>query len=116
MAGAKWKLNNLTAILDRNNLQNDYTVDEVMPIEPVADKWQAFGWNVLQIDGHNMEAIVNALEKAISFKEAPTMIIAGTIKGKGVSFMENVCEWHGKAPAIDEASQAIEEIRRCISE
>ena len=116
MAGAKWKLNNLTAILDRNNLQNDYTVDEVMPIEPVADKWQAFGWNVLEIDGHNMEAIVNALEKAKSVKEAPTMIIANTVKGKGVSFMENVCEWHGKAPAQDEATQALKEIRRCISE
>ena len=116
MAGAKWKLNNLTAILDRNNLQNDSAVDDVMPIEPVADKWQAFGWNVLEIDGHNMEAIVQALDKAQSCKEAPTMIIANTVKGKGVSFMENVCEWHGKAPAKDEATQALEEIRRCISE
>jgi transketolase len=116
MAGAKWKLDNLTAVLDRNNLQNDNAVDDVMPIEPVADKWQAFGWNVLEIDGHNMEAIVQAFEKAQSFKEAPTMIIANTVKGKGVSFMENVCEWHGKAPAKDEAAQALEEIRRCISE
>ena len=116
MSGAKWKLDNLTAILDRNNLQNDYAVDEVMPIEPVSDKWQAFGWNVLEIDGHDMKAVVNALEAARSFKEAPTMIIANTVKGKGVSFMENVCEWHGKAPAQDEADQALEEIRRCISE
>jgi transketolase len=116
MAGAKWKLDNLTAILDRNNLQNDYAVDEVMPIEPVADKWRAFGWNVVEIDGHRMKEIVEALEGAKSFKGAPTMIIANTIKGKGVSFMENVCEWHGKAPRQEEAEQALEEIRRCISE
>jgi transketolase len=116
MAAAKWKLDNLTAILDYNNLQNDYAVDEVMPIEPVADKWQAFGWNVLEIDGHNMEQVVEALEGAKSFKGAPTMVVASTVKGKGVSFMENVCEWHGKAPVQNEADQALEEIRRCISE
>lgn len=116
MAGAKWKLDNLTAFMDRNNLQNDYAVDEVMPIEPVADKWRAFGWHVLEIDGHNMEAIVNAVEAAQAYKSGPTMIIANTIKGKGVSFMENVCEWHGKAPARDEADQALDEIRRCFSE
>jgi transketolase len=102
--------------MDCNNLQNDSYVDQTMPIEPIADKWQAFGWNVLEIDGHDMKAVVNALEAARSFKEAPTMIIANTVKGKGVSFMENVCEWHGKAPAQDEADQALEEIRRCISE
>ena len=116
MSGAKWKLDNLTAILDRNHLQNDYCVNEVMPIEPVADKWRAFGWNVVEIDGNNMEAIVTALERAKAFKEAPTMIIANTVKGKGVSFMENVCDWHGKAPAQDEAAQALKEIRRCFSE
>ena len=116
MAAAKWKLDNLTAILDYNNLQNDYAVDEVMPIDPVADKWQAFGWNVMEIDGHNMEQVVEALEGAKTFKGMPTMIIANTVKGKGVSFMENVCEWHGKAPAQDEADQALEEIRRCFSE
>jgi len=116
MAAAKWKLDNLTAILDYNNLQNDYAVDEVMPIDPVADKWQAFGWNVMEIDGHNMEQVVEALEGAKTFKGMPTMIIANTVKGKGVSFMENVCEWHGKAPAQDEADQALEEIRRCIRE
>lgn len=116
MAAAKWKLDNLTAILDYNNLQNDYAVNEVMPIDPVGDKWQAFGWNVMEIDGHNMEQVVEALEGAKTFKGMPTMIIANTVKGKGVSFMENVCEWHGKAPAQDEANQALEEIRRCIRE
>ncbi len=116
MSGAKWKLDNLTAIMDRNNLQNDSYVDKLMPIEPAADKWRAFGWNTVEIDGHSMEEIVTALEGAKSFKGAPTMIIANTIKGKGVSYMENVCEWHGKAPCREEADRALEEIRRCSCE
>jgi transketolase len=113
MSGAKWKLDNLTAILDHNNLQNDDCVDTEMPIEPVTDKWRAFGWHVVEIDGHDMEAIVEALENAKSFQGMPTIIIAHTIKGKGVSFMENVVDWHGKAPCKEEAVQALEEIRRC---
>jgi transketolase len=116
MAGAKWKLDNLTAVLDRNHLQNDDCVDDLMPIEPIADKWCAFGWNVVEIDGHKMEAIVEALEAAKLHKGSPTIIIAHTIKGKGVSFMENVCEWHGKAPCQEEADNAIDEIRRFSSE
>jgi transketolase len=113
MASAKWKLDNLTAILDHNNLQNDDCVADEMPIEPVADKWRAFGWHVIEIDGHNMKEIVEALEGAKTFKGMPTIIIARTIKGKGVSFMENVVDWHGKAPCREEAEQALEEIRRC---
>jgi transketolase len=113
MSGAKWKLDNLIAILDHNNLQNDDCVDIEMPIEPVTDKWRAFGWYVVEIDGHDMEAIVEALENAKSFQGMPTIIIAHTIKGKGVSFMENVVDWHGKAPCKEEAAQALEEIRRC---
>ena len=113
MSGAKWKLDNLTAILDHNNLQNDDCVDTEMPIEPVTDKWRAFGWHVVEIDGHDMEAIVEALKNAKSFQGMPTIIIAHTIKGKGVSFMENVVDWHGKAPCKEEAVQALEEIRRC---
>ncbi len=116
MSGSKWKLDNLTAIMDRNNLQNDSYVDKLMPIEPAADKWRAFGWNTVEIDGHSMEEIVTALEGAESFKGAPTMIIANTVKGKGVSYMENVCEWHGKAPCREEADRALEEIRRCSCE
>ncbi len=116
MAAAKWKVDNLTAILDRNHLQNDDCVDDLMPIEPVADKWRAFGWNLLEIDGHQMDAIVEALEAAKSHKGSPTMIIAHTVKGKGVSFMENVCEWHGKAPGEEEADKALNEIRRCSCE
>jgi transketolase len=116
MAAAKWNMDNLIAILDRNNLQNDYCVDDEMPIEPIGDKWTSFGWNVLEIDGHDMPQIVGALNKAMDHKGSPTMIIARTVKGKGVSYMENVADWHGKAPCIEEAEQALEEIRRCMCE
>lgn len=116
MAAAKWKLDNLTAVLDRNNLQNDYYVDELMPIEPLADKWRAFGWNTVEIDGHNMEEIVPALEDAKAFQGSPTIVIASTVKGKGVSYMENVCEWHGRAPTREQADRALDDIRRCSHE
>ena len=116
MSAPRWNLDNLTVILDRNNLQNDYYVDDLMPIEPIADKWRAFGWNVLEIDGHDMQAVVAALETAKVFENQPTIIIARTIKGKGVSYMENMCEWHGKAPSEEQAEQALNEIRRCSSE
>jgi transketolase len=112
MAASKWKLDNLTAILDYNHLQNDDSVDKVMPIDPLIDKWKAFGWHVIEIDGHNMKEIVDALEAAKAFKGMPTMIVANTVKGKGVSFMENVCEWHGKAPCQEEADKALAELRR----
>ena len=112
MAAPNFKLDNLTAILDYNHLQNDYSVDDIMPIHPVVDKWQAFGWHVLEIDGHDMAQVVDALEKAKAHQGAPTMIVANTVKGKGVSYMENVCEWHGKAPCQEEADRALEELRR----
>jgi transketolase len=114
MAGAKWKLDNLTAILDRNRLQNDDFVDSTMPVDPVPDKWRAFGWHVIEIDGHNMKEIVSALETAKTIKGKPTIIIAHTVKGKGVSFMENVAMWHGKAPSTEQAQQALEEISQGI--
>jgi len=114
MAGAKWKLDNLTAILDRNRLQNDDFIDDTMPIDPVPDKWLAFNWNVIEIDGHNMEEVVSALEEAKTVKGKPTIIIAHTIKGKGVSFMENVAVWHGKAPSDEQAQQALEEISQQV--
>jgi transketolase len=99
MAAPNFKLDNLTAILDYNHLQNDYSVDDIMPIHPAVDKWQAFGWHV-------------ALEEAKSHQGTPTMIVANTVKGKGVSYMENVCEWHGRAPCQEEADRALEELRR----
>ncbi len=114
MAAAKWKLDNLTAILDRNHLQNDDCVDTEMPVEPLADKWRAFGWEVVEIDGHDMEQIVRTLEWARDFRGRPVMIIAHTIKGKGVSFMENQVVWHGKAPCREEAEQALRELRSCL--
>ncbi len=110
MAGAKWKLDNLTAIVDKNGLQNDAFVADVMPVEPVADKWRAFGWHVIEIDGHNMAQIVAALETTRTVKGQPTVVIARTVKGKGVSFMENVPEWHGKAPNAAQTRQALQEI------
>lgn len=110
MAGAKWKLDNLTAILDLNGLQNDDFVDDTMPIDPVPDKWRAFNWNVIEIDGHNMQEVVSALETAKTVKGKPTIIIAHTVKGKGVSFMENVAAWHGKAPSVEQMEQALAEI------
>lgn len=111
MAAAGFKVDNLTAIMDRNRIQNDDFIDNIMPIEPVADKWRAFGWHVIEIDGHNMAEVVAALETSRSVRGKPTMIIAQTIKGKGVSFMENNPLWHGRAPNTDEARQALREIQ-----
>ena len=110
MSASAKKVDNLTAILDRNRLQNDTFVDDVLPIEPVADKWRAFGWHVVEIDGHDMAAVVQALEAAPTVTGQPTMIIAHTIKGKGVSFMENIPIWHGRPPTAAETQQALQEI------
>ena len=115
MAGAKWKLDNLTAILDRNRIQNDDFIDATMPVDPVPDKWRAFNWHVIEIDGHRMEEILSALETAQTIKGKPTLIIAHTVKGKGVSFMENVPAWHGKAPSRDQAERALAEINQQIA-
>ena len=110
MAAAGFRVDNLTAIVDRNRIQNDDFVDRVMPIEPVADKWRAFGWDVTEIDGHDMAQVVAALEASRAIAGRPSMIIAHTIKGKGVSYMENVPAWHGRAPNRAEAEQALGEI------
>jgi transketolase len=116
MAAPKWHLGNLTAIVDRNRLQNDTCVEDIMPIEPLADKWQAFGWRVVEIDGHDMAEVVGALEGVKAVPDQPTAIIAHTVKGKGVSYMEDRAEWHGQAPCAEEAMLALEEIRRCACE
>ena len=97
MAAAHYKLDNLIAILDYNGLQIDGPVSEVLSPEPLPDKWRAFGWEVIEIDGHNFEEIEKAINEAKETKGKPTMIIAKTIKGKGVSFMENEAGWHGSA-------------------
>jgi len=110
MAAAHYHIDNLCAIVDRNSLQIDGGTEEVMGVEPVADKWASFGWNVLTIDGHNFEDIINALDEAEMLKGAPTVIVANTTKGKGVSFMENVCEFHGKPLTKDQLCEALKEL------
>ncbi|MTI80540.1 MAG: transketolase [Firmicutes bacterium] len=110
MASGHYQLDNLTAFLDHNKMQIDGKVEEVMSPEPVADKWRAFGWHVIEIDGHNMEQILNAVEEAKQTKGKPTMIVSQTVKGKGVSFMEDQVGWHGKAPSEEQVAQALEEL------
>jgi transketolase len=104
------KVDRLTAIVDHNNLQLDGRVCDIMGIEPLADKWRAFNWNVLEINGHDMGEILKALKKAGEVKGKPTVIIAHTVKGKGVSFMEGNVDFHGKAPNQQETEQALKEL------
>lgn len=111
MAAANFKLNNLTIIIDRNRLQIDGPTEQVMRLEPLADKYRAFGWEVREIDGHTMEQIVATLEAAkANTGDKPSCIIANTVKGKGVSFMENVVGWHGKSPNKEELDKALTEL------
>ncbi|WP_026476655.1 transketolase [Alkaliphilus transvaalensis] len=110
MAAAHYKLDNLTAFIDYNGLQIDGPNKEVMGIDPIADKFMAFGWHVIEIDGHNFEEIINAIEEAKATKGKPTVIVAKTIKGKGVSFMENQVGWHGNAPKKEDADKALMEL------
>jgi transketolase len=110
MSAPKFKLDNLVAIVDHNNGQIDGPVDQVMNIEPLADKLRAFNWNVQCIDGHDLAAIEKALAAAQKSSDKPHAIIAKTIKGKGVSFMENNIAWHGNAPKKDDADKAVQEI------
>ena len=114
MSSKHYKLDNLIAVVDRNRLQIDGNTESIMGLEPLADKWKAFGWQVLEIDGHNINEVYDAYEKAkIIGKEnaSPVVIIANTVKGKGVSFMENNAGWHGKPPKEDEFDRAIAELR-----
>ncbi|MCP6726465.1 MAG: transketolase [Patescibacteria group bacterium] len=108
---AKNKLDNLVAIIDRNNIQIDGYTEDVMPLNPLGEKYEAFNWNVLEIDGHNIEEIIDACSHAKAVQKQPTLIIANTIAGKGVSFMENKYEWHGKPPNKEEAKQALKELK-----
>ena len=111
MSIPRYRLDNLTAILDYNKAQIDGYTRDVMDPEPLSDKWQAFGWHVITIDGHNYSQIMEALDRAEQVKARPTLIIAHTVKGKGVSFMENAVNWHGVAPRRDEADRAIAELK-----
>ena len=107
---AHFKLDNLCLIIDYNKIQSLGNTNEVLNLEPLRGKLEAFNWNVIQIDGHNHTQIEEAFQKAISVREKPTVIIADTIKGKGVSFMENNLLWHYKSPSEEEYNQAIKEI------
>lgn len=113
-ASAK-KLDNLVAFVDNNNLQIDGTVEEVNSPYPIPEKFAAFGWNVIEIDGHSFEEIENALKAARDCKGKPTAIVAKTVKGKGVSFMENQVNWHGSAPNAEQYETAMNELKAVLS-
>lgn len=116
MLAGKYRLNNLTAITDRNNIQIDGNTEDVMPLEPLQDKYQSFGWFVIDIDAHNLESIIDALNKAKAIQQQPTMIIAHAIPGKGIDFMEDAYEWHGKPPTeVGEVVRAMEDLRNLRS-
>jgi transketolase len=110
MSAGHYKLDNVCVVLDNNGLQIDGWVEEVMGLQPIADKWRAFRWHTIEIDGHDMAQCMQAFDDAQQVKGQPTVIIAKTVKGKGVSFMEDRAEWHGKAPKPDEARQALQEL------
>lgn len=112
MTSNKYKLDNLCVIVDNNNLQIDGKIEEVKGLTNIGDKFKSFGFEVLQIDGNNIEELLNAFNVAKQIKGRPTVIIAKTIKGKGVSFIENKVEWHGRAPKEEEYKQAIEELSK----
>ncbi|MEM3493069.1 MAG: transketolase [Thermoplasmata archaeon] len=110
MAAHHYKLDNLTVFLDRNNLQIDGCTENIMCLEPLGEKWKAFGWHVIEINGHDYRQIAGAIEESWEVKGKPTMIIARTVKGKGVSFMENNVNFHGKPPNREEAERAMKEL------
>lgn len=111
MLAGKYKLSNIVGIIDRNNIQIDGPTEKVMPLEDLRDKWEAFGWHVLEIDGNNIREIIDACALARSIIERPVVIIAHTIPGKGVDFMEYDFHWHGKPPNHEEAKKALHELR-----
>ncbi len=112
MTAAHYRLDNLCALLDNNGLQIDGPVADVMGIEPIGEKWRAFGWHVIEIDGHDFQEIISALDEAETVREKPTLIWAHTVKGKGVSFMENQVKYHGIAPTPEELDRALKEIQQ----
>jgi transketolase len=111
MFAAKYKLYNLTVLIDRNNIQIDGRTEDIMPLELFRAKFESFNWHVVEVDGHNIQAIIDACGEAESVTEKPTVIICHTIPGKGVDFMENKFEWHGKPPTAEEAKVALAELR-----
>lgn len=116
MSAAKWKLDNLCTFVDVNGLQIDGATADVMPAEPLDKKFEAFNWNVISVDGHDFSQLADALAKAKETKGKPTMILMHTVKGKGVSFMENQAGWHGKAPNAEQYAQAMSELEARVKE
>ena len=116
MFAAAKKLDNLVAVIDNNNLQIDGTLEEVNSVYPIAEKFVAFGWNVIEIDGHDFDQIDAAFKAAKECKGKPTAIVAKTIKGKGVSFMEDQCSWHGTAPNAEQYETAMGELKAALAE
>ena len=114
MFGNKYRLDNVIAFVDRNYLQTDGYSEDVMPLDPLAPKWRAFGWHTLEIDGHDFQLIADAVQEAKTAKGQPSMIIARTTKGKGVSFMENVAKWHGTPPNREEFERAMKELNGAV--
>ena len=110
MSAAHYGLDNLVALVDRNGIQNDRWTHQVMQLEPLPDKWRAFGWHTIETDGHDLSLVLQALREASETKGQPTAIIARTVKGKGVSFMEDNPDFHGKAPTPDQLVQALQEV------
>lgn len=110
MAGAHYKLDNLVGIIDRNRLQISGATEDVMGLEPLEEKWAAFGWNVVSVDGNDIEELVKAFEAAPSIPGKPTLVMANTVKGKGVSFAENVPHWHHHVPSDEELAKALSEL------
>jgi len=111
MAASKYQLDNLTAIIDRNNIQIDGFTENVMPLEPLKEKYESFGWKVLEVDGHNISEIIKALNASRSIFVKPVVIIAHTIPGKGIDFIEWEYEWHGKIPNSKQAEEALRQLR-----
>ncbi len=115
MFASHYKLDNLTVIVDRNGIQIDGFTEKIMALEPYADKWKAFGWEVREINGHSMDEVVSTLNSVPFAKGKPSVVIAKTIKGKGVSFMENTNAWHGGAPKGELAAQALREVEEALA-
>ncbi len=111
MAASHFKMDNLCAIIDQNDLQIDGPIRDIMSPHPIPDKWKSFGWHTREIDGHDYPSIMSAYNEAENTKGRPTVIIAKTVKGKGVSFMENQVDWHGKTPSKEEAERAFAELK-----
>lgn len=112
MLAAKYRLDNLTAVMDRNNIQIDGFTENIMPLDDLKRKYEAFNWHVLEVDGHNIQAFIDVVAEAKTIHEQPTLIIAHTTPGKGVDFMENKFEWHGKPPNKEEAELALQQLQK----